>query len=92
MQDERETTHRVEIIPPGHSGARPGQSHGGTAEPLSPVLRTVMMVAAVSAAFGLLALLVMFAATVALIAVPAALVAGGAAWLGLRVRAWRGRG
>lgn len=91
MQDDRPTTHPVEIIPPERSGAGPGQSFGGgELKPLPPILRAIIMVAAIAAGFGLLALLVMFAATVALIAIPAALLAGGAAWLGLRWRAWRG--
>jgi hypothetical protein len=95
MQDERRTSHPVEIIPPDRSAhdLGGGQTFGAApAQPLSPFLRTMIMVAAVAAAFGLLALLVVFAATVALIAVPAALVAGGAAWIGMRWRAWRGRG
>jgi len=96
MKDERQTIHAVEIIPPGDqagsSGAGRGQFSAPAAKPLPPLLRTVIMVAAIAAGLGLLALLVMFAATVALVAVPAALVAGGAAWLGMRWRAWRGRG
>jgi hypothetical protein len=67
-----------------HAGMTPGQ------KPLSPFLRGAILVAVIGAGLGLLALLVAFAATVALIAVPAAIVAGIAAWVGMRWRAWRG--
>jgi hypothetical protein len=96
MKDERQTIHLVEIIPPeeqrSSAGGARGQFSAPTAQPLPPLLRTMIMVAAIAAGIGLLALLVMFAATVALVAVPAALVAGGVAWLGMRWRSWRGRG
>lgn len=96
MQDERQTSHPVEILPPDRAGrgaGGDGQSFAGTSvQPLSPFLRTLVMIAAIAAGFGLLALLVMFAATVALIAVPAALVAGFGVWLGMRWRAWRSGG
>ncbi len=95
MQDDRQQGHVIEIIPPGGT---PGQDGSGFrqsgfapgARPPSPVVRTAILVAALAAGMGLLALLVVFAATVALVAVPAAIVAGVAAWIGLRWRTWRG--
>jgi hypothetical protein len=104
MTDQRETNdrpgvHAVEIILPGQqNGAGRGGEAGAAGQspfmqgqtPLSPFLRTAILVAVFGAGLGLLALLVAFAATIALIAVPAALVAGLAAWVGMRWRAWRG--
>lgn len=96
MEEDRPRVHVIEIIPPRHEGdARgSGQPHAsGMApgqKPLSPFLRSAILVAVIGAGLGLLAVLVAFAATVALIAVPAAIVAGIAAWVGMRWRAWRG--
>ncbi|WP_144182713.1 hypothetical protein [Elioraea rosea] len=95
MQDDRQQIHVIEIIPPG---AKPGEERNAFREATSaqtirqpsPLLRTTILVAALAAGMGLLALLVVFAATVALVAVPAAIVAGIAAWVGLRWRSWRG--
>jgi hypothetical protein len=99
MEDDRQRVHVIEIIPPrqqaggGHPGdaQQPGYGPRMRQKPLSPFLRSAILVAVIGAGLGILALLVAFAATVALIAVPAAIVAGLAAWVGMRWRAWRGR-
>lgn len=96
MKDDRPRVHEIEIIPPQPRGEEAAGGHGTHAgmtpgqKPLSPFLRGAILVAVIGAGLGLLALLVAFAATVALIAVPAAIVAGIAAWVGMRWRAWRG--
>lgn len=98
MAEDRQRPHEIEIILPGEH--RGGAGHGRgfqdagfsvPQKPLSPFLRGAILVAALAGGLGLLALLVAFAATVALVAVPAALVAAGAAWIGMRWRAWRAR-
>ncbi|MCU0983920.1 MAG: hypothetical protein MUC89_03115 [Acetobacteraceae bacterium] len=98
MEDDRQRIHVIEIIPPRQQGGgaqsghaqQPGYTPGMGQKPLSPFLRSAILVAVIGAGLGLLALLVAFAATIALIAVPAAIVAGLAAWIGMRWRAWRG--
>lgn len=50
-----------------------------------------MLVAAVAAGLGILALLVVFAATVALVAVPVALGAALVAWAGVKWREFQTR-
>jgi len=96
MKDDRQRVHVIEIIPPRQQGddVHPGHPHAPGSvpgqKPLSPFLRSAILVAVLGAGLALLALLVAFAATVALIAVPAAIVAGIAAWVGMRWRAWRG--
>jgi hypothetical protein len=100
-KNEKPSVHAVEIILPGQQdGAGRGGEAGAAGQstfmhmqgqkPLSPFLRTAILVAVFGAGLALLALLVAFAATIALIAVPAALVAGLAAWIGMRWRDWRG--
>lgn len=88
MERERETveTWQVEVLPAegrGRGGARPPEG--------SRALRTVVLVAAVAAGLGALALLVVFAATIALIAVPVALGAALAAWGGVKWREFQAR-
>lgn len=88
MQRDRDEdrTWQVEVLPAGQDerrGAPPPQG--------SRALRTVVLVAAIAAGLGVLALLVVFAATVALIAVPVALGAGLLAWAGAKWRAYAAR-
>lgn len=96
MEEDRPRVHVIEIIPPRDGGDARGSGQPNASgmapgqKPLSPFLRSAILVAVIGAGLGLLALLVAFAATVALIAVPAAIVAGIAAWVGMRWRAWRG--
>lgn len=86
VAEERETAWQVEIV----SAAR--NSHSGSAAPAgASLMRTVVSIAIVSGVIGLLALMLAFAATIALIAVPVAVGAGLVAWLGTKWRAARGR-
>jgi len=68
---------QVEILP---TQAKPPPRGSG-------LIRSVIAIAVVAGATGLLALLLAFAATIALIALPVALIAGLSAWLGIKWRA-----
>lgn len=87
MERERETveTWQVEVLP------AEGRGRDGAPPPGSHALRTVVLVAAVAAGLGILALLVVFAATVALVAVPVALGAALVAWAGVKWREFQTR-
>lgn len=84
--EDRETVWAVEIL-----SAEPSPQPGRTAPPSSSLMRSVISIALVAGVIGLLALLLAFAATIALIAVPVAVGAGLIAWLGMKWRAARGR-
>lgn len=90
MERKRETeeTWVVEVLP-----AEDRWRHGGQQVPPqgSRALGTVVLVAAVAAGLGILALMVVFAATVALVAVPVALGAALIAWASVKWRAWQTR-
>ncbi len=83
MQGDRDKdeTWQVEVLP-----AERRQGAGAPPPQGSRVLGTVILVAAIAAGLGILALLVVFAATIALIAVPVALGAALLAWAGVK---WR---
>ncbi|TQF84839.1 hypothetical protein FK498_01250 [Elioraea sp. Yellowstone] len=87
MERERETveTWEVEVLPADRAGRREAPPPG------SRVLRTAVLVAAIAAGLGILALLVAFAATVALVAVPVALGAMLVAWAGVKWRSFQAR-
>jgi hypothetical protein len=90
MERKRETeeTWVVEVLP-----AEDRRRQGGQQVPPqgSRALGTVVLVAAIAAGLGILALLVVFAATVALVAVPVALGAALIAWASVKWRAWQAR-
>lgn len=90
MERKRETeeTWVVEVLPAEDRRRRGGQQ---TPPQGSRALGTVVLVAAVAAGLGVLALLVVFAATVALVAVPVALGAALIAWASVKWRAWQAR-
>ncbi len=83
---DHETVWAVEILP-----AEPNSRSGPATPPGSSLMRSVISIAVVAGVIGLLALMLAFAATVALIAVPVAIGAGLIAWLGMKWRAARGR-
>lgn len=87
MERERETveTWQVEVLPARGRGSDRQPPRG------SRVLRTAVLVAAIAAGLGVLALLVVFAATVALVAVPVALGAALVAWAGVKWRSFQAR-
>lgn len=87
MEREREAveTWEVEVLPADRRGP------GGPPPQGSRVLRTPVVVAAIAAGLGILALLVVFAATIALVAVPVALGAALIAWAGVKWRAFQTR-
>ncbi|WP_337877222.1 hypothetical protein [Elioraea sp.] len=87
MERERETveTWEVEVLPADRADRREAPPQG------SRVLRTALLVAAIAAGLGILALLVVFAATVALVAVPVALGAALVAWAGVKWRSFQAR-
>lgn len=90
MERKRETeeTWVVEVLPAEDRRRQGGQQ----APPQGPrALSTVVLVAAVAAGLGILALMVVFAATVALVAVPVALGAALIAWASVKWRAWQAR-
>jgi hypothetical protein len=83
MQRDRDEnrTWEVEVLPTGQNG------RWGTPRPGSRVLGTVVLVGAIAGGLAMLALLVLFAAAVALIAVPVALGAALIVWAGTKWRA-----
>jgi hypothetical protein len=87
MQRDRDEdrTWQVEVLPAGQDDRREPPPRGSRA------LGTVVLIGAIAAGLGILALLVVFAATIALIAVPVALGAGLIAWAGTRWRAYVAR-
>ncbi len=86
ITEDRETAWQVEIV-----SSRPNLRSGPAAPAGSRLMRTLISIAIVSGAIGLLAMMLAFAATIALIAVPVAVGAGLVAWLGMKWRAARGR-
>lgn len=84
--EDRETVWQVEIV-----SAEPNPRSRPATPAGSSLMRTVVSIAVVAGAIGLLALMLAFAATIALIAVPVAIGAGLIAWLGMKWRAARGR-
>lgn len=89
MQRDRDEdrTWQVEVLPAGEEG----RTGAPPPRPGSRVLGTVVLVAAIAAGLGILALLVVFAATIALIAVPVAIGAALIAWAGTKWRAYTAR-
>lgn len=83
---DRETVWEVEIL-----SAEPNPRSGRAAPTRSGLISGVISIAVVAGAIGILALMLAFAATIALIAVPVAIGAGLIAWLGMKWRAARGR-
>jgi 4-amino-4-deoxy-L-arabinose transferase-like glycosyltransferase len=83
MQGDRDEnrTWEVEVLPTGQGERR------GTPPLGSRVLGTVVLIGAIAAGLAVLALLVVFAATVALIAMPVALGAALIVWAGTKWRA-----
>lgn len=88
MQRDRDEDRiwQVEVLPAAEEGRRGAPPPQG-----SRPLGTVVLVAAIAAGLGILALLVVFAATIALIAVPVALGAALIAWAGTKWRAYSAR-
>jgi hypothetical protein len=88
MQRDRDEDRvwQVEVLPAS------GDRRRGTPLPRgSRALATVTLVAAIAAGLGILALLVVFAATIAMIAVPVAVGAALIAWAGTKWRAYAAR-
>ncbi len=86
VAEQRETAWQVEIV-----SATPNVRSGSAAPAGSRLIRTLVSIAIIAGAIGLLAMMLAFAATIALIAVPVAVGAGLIAWLGMKWRAARGR-
>lgn len=83
---DRETVWEVEIL-----SAESNPRSGRPTPAGSSLMRSVISIAVVTGVIGVLALMLAFAATIALIAVPVAIGAGLIAWLGMKWRAARGR-
>jgi hypothetical protein len=88
MQRDRdeERVWQVEVLPPSGDRRRGAPPPRG-----SRALATLTLVAAIAAGIGILALLVVFAATIAMIAVPVAVGAALIAWAGTKWRAYTAR-
>jgi hypothetical protein len=87
---DEDRTWQVEVLPAGQD-ERQNEQRGGAPPQGSRALGTVVLIGAIAAGLGILALLVVFAATIALIAVPVALGAALIAWAGTKWRAYTAR-